>query len=145
MTTRILACALAMASLLASGTGTAQPLMPPRTYASGGIGSDGRDEMKAIARLYNLHLSFAQASTGAYIAGVAVGIRRAGSKRTEGICTDCGPWVYVSLVPGTYTVFATRDGVTQTGTVHVGSTPTQAVLYWPGQEPETRLPPGVPM
>lgn len=146
MATHIGACALA-AALFATiaGNAAAQPLLPPRTFASGGIGSDAREDMKAIASLYNLHLAFAQASTGAYIAGVAVSIRRAGSNRTEPVCTDCGPWVYVALAPGSYTVFATWEGVTQTRTVRVERKPTRAVLYWPGQEPDARLPAGVPM
>lgn len=40
--------------------------------------------------------------------------------------------------------FATSDGVTQTRTVRVERGPTRAVLYWPGREPDARLPAGVP-
>ena len=138
------ACIVAAACALA-GHPAAQPLLPPPTFASGGIGTDAREDMRAIASLYNLHLAFAQASSGAYVAGVAVSIRRTGSSRTEAICTDCGPWVYISLNPGTYTVIATSEGVTQTRTVKVESRPTRAVLYWPGAEADARLPPGMAM
>ena len=59
---RALMCLGLLGSLCASVA--AQPLLPPGTYASGGISSEGRAEMRAIRNLYNLHLAFAQAGTG---------------------------------------------------------------------------------
>ncbi|MGR4870454.1 hypothetical protein ACIPRI_16535 [Variovorax sp. LARHSF232] len=109
----------------------AQPLLPPGTYASGGISSEGRAEMRAIRSLYSLHLAFAQAGTGGYIAGLAVSLQHAGQARTTLVCQDCGPLVYIALAPGSYTVIATWEGVSRSQTVRVGATPTQAVLYWP--------------
>lgn len=126
---RTLMCMGLLGSLCAGVA--AQPLLPPGTYASGGISSEGRAEMRAIRSLYNLHLAFAQAGTGGYIAGLAVSLQRAGQARTTLVCQDCGPLVYIALAPGSYTVIATWEGVSRSQTVRVGATPTQAVLYWP--------------
>jgi hypothetical protein len=119
--------------LLGAGSGaTAQALLAPGSHISGGISDEGRAQMRLAGSLYNLRLEFAQAGTGGYIAGLAVSLQRAGHTRVEAVCQDCGPWVYIALDPGTYTVIATWEGVTRSTTVKVGrSGPTSAVLYWP--------------
>ena len=132
---RFIGAALCLGLLGACTGATAQTRLPPGTYTSGGISSEGRAEMRLIGPLYNLHLGFAQAGTGGYIAGLAVSLRRAGQTRTEAVCQDCGPWVYIALNPGTYTVIAIWDGVTRSKTVQVGRTPTEAILYWPAPPP----------
>src|SRR5688572_31470280 len=108
---RALMCLGLLGSLCAGVA--AQPLLPPGTYASGGISREGRAEMRAIRSLYNLHLAFAQAGTGSYIAGLALSLQRADQARTTLICQDCGPLVYIALAPGSYTVIATWEGVSR--------------------------------
>lgn len=129
---RFIGAALCLGLLGVGNGATAQARLAPGSYVSGGISDEGRAEMRLAGSLYNLRLEFAQAGTGGYIAGVAVSLRRAGQTRTEAVCQDCGPWVYIALDPGTYTVIATWDGVTRSTAVSVGSSrPTKAVLYWP--------------
>ena len=133
---RFMGAALCLGLLGAGNGAAAQARLVPGSYVSGGVSDEGRAEMRLAGSLYNLRLEFAQAGTGGYIAGLAVSLQRAGQERTEAVCQDCGPWVYIALDPGTYTVIATWEGVTRSRTVRVGSTPTRAVLYWPA-------PPGI--
>ena len=80
-------------------------------YMSGGIGIDEREVMQSWGGSYNLKLSFAETS-GTYLSDVKLLIED--EKGREVIrTTSNGPWFYVQLPPGTYTVKATFEDETK--------------------------------
>lgn len=76
-------------------------------YMSGGIGTEERDAMGKEAGSYNLKLSFAT-TTGQYIMKAEVMIKD--QKGQEIINTTSGPWFYIKLPPGKYTIETTFAG-----------------------------------
>lgn len=113
---------------------SASEALPPGSSASGGIGSEGQEEMRTGRALYNLRLTFAEATTGAYVAGVVVTIQPTGKKSFFGPYLDCGPLFHVALSPGSYEVTASYGGITRHKTVRVGTGATEATLYWPSSD-----------
>jgi len=107
------------------------PVLVPGAHASGGISYEGQQEMQATQDLYNLRLTFAEAQTGAYVAGVTVSVEAADRSASYGPFADCGPLFYVALSPGVYRVSASYAGLMRTKTIRVGRAVTQATLYWP--------------
>lgn len=99
------------------------------TYLSGGIGVDERDALRARAIDYNLRLSFAE-KTGHYLSDVEVVIRDAtGTTVLEAVSQ--GPWFFVKLPVGRYTVMATAIGKTyQQGASVRAAGQTQLNFYW---------------
>lgn len=77
---------------------------------SGGIGLDERQSMESSERDYNLKLAFA-APNGEYFDNVQVAIASAGGKKVYEGASD-GPWFFIKLPPGRYTVAATMNGKT---------------------------------
>jgi hypothetical protein len=136
MTTRR-AAFLAAAALLAlpgaSGLAFAvpSPVLAPGSHTTGGVSFEGRQEMQANQDLYNLRLTFAEAQTGAYLAGVTVTIEPADRSAPIGPFRDCGPLFHVALNPGVYRVVASYAGLARSKTIRVGKAATQATLYWP--------------
>ncbi|MBY8933666.1 MULTISPECIES: hypothetical protein [Pseudomonas] len=99
------------------------------TYLAGGI---GEDEAKAIQQSsgYNLHMTFAVGAQDEYTADVDVRIEKS-SGQTVLTLSQTGPLVYVQLLPGKYTVVATRKGETRHDVTDVGSgTPRNLVFHW---------------
>ncbi len=133
------ACALSVASLLLAASAslaqaqTAPALPSAGAHLSGGIGEEERLQMRDARDRYNLRLVFAQARSGAYLAGVDVAIDRPGAQVALGPYDAVGPWFFVRLDPGTYRIRATYDGVTQTRTVRVGRAASERVFYWPAR------------
>jgi hypothetical protein len=77
-------------------------------FMSGGYGVEERNQMRQAAKAYNLGLSFAGKSRG-YLTDVSVVI--ADDKGQQVLSTaNTGPWFYVQLPPGKYTVKATYNG-----------------------------------
>jgi hypothetical protein len=74
-------------------------------YMSGGIGVEERNQMRQAAKEYNLGLSFAGKSRG-YLTDVGVVITDDKGKQILS-AANTGPWFYVQLPPGKYTVKAT--------------------------------------
>jgi hypothetical protein len=107
------------------------PVLASGAHASGGISYEGQQEMQANQELYNLRLTFAEAQTGAYLAGVTVTIEPADKSAPLGPFTDCGPLFHVALRPGVYRVVASYAGLTRSKAIRVGKAATQATLYWP--------------
>ena len=112
----------------------ASPVLAPGTHASGGISYEGQQEMLATQDLYNLQLTFAEARTGAYVAGVTVWVETADRSASYGPFTDAGPLFHVMLSPGVYRVSASYAGVMRTKTIRVGKGATRATLYWPATD-----------
>ncbi len=77
-------------------------------YMSGGVGSEERATMEGRAREYNLRLAFA-AKSGPYISDVTLLIQDEKGKEIINTVTN-GPWFFIDLPPGTYSVKATFDG-----------------------------------
>ncbi len=76
-------------------------------YISGGVSSEERESMQAHARDYNLRLTFA-AKSGAYLAGVTLLIRDTKGSEIINAVTN-GPWFFIDLPPGNYSVTATFE------------------------------------
>ncbi len=76
-------------------------------YMSGGVSSEERESMQARARDYNLRLTFA-AKSGAYVAGATLLIRDNKGNEIINAVTN-GPWFFIDLPPGNYSVTATFE------------------------------------
>lgn len=88
-------------------------------FVSGGVGLENREEMRALASGYNLHMIFSTAE-GAYVADVAVEIKDADGGTVLRAVSD-GPWLYAKLPPGTYTVAVEQGGSTITKRIAVNA------------------------
>jgi hypothetical protein len=77
-------------------------------FMSGGIGVEERNQMRQAAKSYNLGLSFAGKSRG-YLTDVSVVITDDKGQQVLS-AANTGPWFYVQLPPGKYTVKATYNG-----------------------------------
>ena len=118
--TKTAACLATLLLLLASAVhpALAQSLPRPQTqggvtFVSGGVGDDSQQAMLAAKPDYNLHLLFAQAVSGGYFANLPVRITDATGAVVVS-ATSMGPFFYVRLKPGTYTVTAAHRGVPMT-------------------------------
>ena len=80
-------------------------------YLFGGVGSDEREAMEERAKGYNLKLIFAE-KRGAFISGVTVVIASAKGAEIASLMTE-GPWFYIQLPPGDYSVKASFKGETK--------------------------------
>ena len=74
-------------------------------YMHGGVGSKEREYMEERGKPYNVKFSFAD-KRGPYIAGVKIVLE--GENRTEIVnLVSEGPWFYIQLPAGTYSLKAT--------------------------------------
>jgi hypothetical protein len=80
-------------------------------YLFGGVSSNEREVMEARAKDYNLRLVFA-AKSGAYVSGVMVVLATANGAEIISVATT-GPWFYIQLPPGNYSVKASIGGDTK--------------------------------
>jgi hypothetical protein len=103
-------------------------------YMNGGVGVGERDAMRGAGRDFGLHLSFSEATSGHYVAGVDLSIADAHGG-TVFTLPNAGPWVYVDLPPGSYRVTADYQGRTQTQRVSVGDGGPAATAYLRWQAP----------
>ncbi len=116
-----LACATALTpfAIAAESTSAGSPAqmlsgMPPAPevqqengidFLTGGVGIDGRAQLKPLVKGMNLQLVFAEKQTGGYLAEVEVVI--ADSKGEEVLkLSDADPMLFATLEPGTYSVRA---------------------------------------
>ena len=80
-------------------------------YQFGGISSDEREAMEERAKGYNVKLVFAE-KRGSFVSGVSLQIGAA--KGTEVLAlTVEGPWFYIQLPPGEYSIKARLRGELQ--------------------------------
>jgi hypothetical protein len=77
-------------------------------FMSGGFGIEERNQMRQAAKSYNLGLSFAGKSRG-YLTDVNVVITDDKGRQVLS-AANTGPWFYVQLPPGKYTIKATYNG-----------------------------------
>ena len=80
-------------------------------YLFGGVSSDEREAMEERAKGYNVKLVFAE-KRGAFVSGVTLAISTTKGAEITSQKTD-GPWFYIQLPPGDYSVKATLKGETK--------------------------------
>lgn len=80
-------------------------------YMSGGIGSGEREAMEERAKGYNVKLVFA-ARDGSFISAVSIEIVTVKGAEVVSLTTD-GPWFYIQLPQGSYSVKAGFKGETK--------------------------------
>lgn len=121
-----------------SVAGAAHPVLAQETrttpagvaWMTGGAGQDEREAMQAQAREYNLAMTFANRTSGAFRADVSVQVYDA---RGEVVLAarDAGPLLFARLAPGTYRVSAKALGRTQSQQVAVPHEGTRELyFYW---------------
>jgi hypothetical protein len=142
--TRRLTLSLLTAALLGAAAGAASPLWAASDAAtapvlSGGVGEGERAKLAEEARGYNLKLVFTM-STGSYIAEVPFQVLRGGKTVVDE--TSKGPWAFVKLAPGRYTVKANFEGKAQTRQVDVPKSGQKRVAFsWPASQRVAEQPP----
>ena len=99
-------------------------------YMTGGVGIGEREKMENWAENYNLKLSFAE-EAGVYLADVSVVVEDQRGKQLINM-TSNGPWLYLQLPPGDYTVRATVNSETkQSKNVHLeNGTRVTRIMRW---------------
>ena len=78
----------------------------------GGIGEDERNEMLMQHADYNLRLAFAAKGSGGFVSDVQVVVADAAKNEVARVTSD-GPWCWLRLAPGRYSVTATWGGKAQ--------------------------------
>lgn len=134
MSARSRVCALAFAGALvmlgAQGAAHAQTqVVVPVPFLTGGIGLGEREALtqEAAQGGYNLKVVTAAAG-GAYVADVSVHI--SDRQGTEVLQTALdGPWLFVKLPPGKYTVIASDGKQTQKRSVELSGKGMREVMF----------------
>ena len=105
------------------------------TYISGGVGSDEKKVMQAIAQDYNLRITNAD-KDGHFTAGTDLMIT--GKKDVKIIsATNTGPLFYARLAAGRYKITATHRGVEEVRNIQVvGDKSVNVYLRWQPQQSE---------
>lgn len=101
------------------------------TFVSGGIGESERKAIQAVKGDYNLNMLFALKGTGEFIADINVRIADAKDTTLVETVTE-GPYLFVRLMPGSYTVSAEKNGhlMHQKAVVN-NKHATSLSFYWP--------------
>jgi hypothetical protein len=80
-------------------------------YINGGIGSEEAEDFRAKAHAYNLRLYLSEGKTGHFITDAPLSITdKKGNVRFTSI--SAGPFLFLQLNNGTYTITAEHNGVT---------------------------------
>ena len=141
---RLLWFALLFLAGLAQGQALAVRESGAARFVSGGVGEEERATLAPMRAQFNLHLTFAVARSGNYLADVEVTLREASGREVLSAKAE-GPWFLARLAPGRYTLSADYGGAVQTRTLTVRkSGVAEAFLYWDdpaalegrGMEPE---------
>lgn len=124
----VLAMTFACAGL--AGAGETAPAAAGKVQVlSGGTGAGAREKLAEQARGYNLKLVFTF-STGNFLSDVPFQILRGGTVIVDEVAQ--GPWAFVKLPAGSYTVKATYGDLTQTRKVSVADKGQKSLPFsWP--------------
>lgn len=133
---RTITCAIALGAGAATVFAQEDVAAPPvRTdhdieYRSGGVGTDEREALFAVAEDYGLKLVFAAEDKSDYHADVAVSVAdRAGQTIFE--ASNTGPYLFVALPPGKYELTAKHGDEAKSKSVTVAQgKQTAAAFYW---------------
>lgn len=129
-------CFLVSLSVFADEPAVSPPILKPQTqndvtFVSGGIGESERNAIQAVKGDYNLTMLFALKGSGEFIADINVRISDAKGNALVETVTD-GPYLFVKLMPGDYTVSAEKNGhVMQQKAVVNDRHATSLSFYWP--------------
>ena len=96
-------------------------------YVSGGVGDEEQQALEAMKARFNLKLVFA-GSSGEYLADIAVRIQDQ-QGNTVFQANANGPWFYVSLPAGTYTVQASGFGKSLERKIELSSGKLREVIF----------------
>lgn len=86
-------------------------------YVSGGIGDEEMAQLKSVEQDYNVHVMLSS-KDGAYVAKVSLRMLNAQGQEVL-LVNNAGPFVYIKLPAGGYTLEATRNGETRKANVKV--------------------------
>lgn len=129
----MLAGVLAMLAVFATGMeqgpGYTSGAMNDVPFMTGGVGMNERVRMEMAAEDYNLKIALTTAS-GAYLAQIPLTIRNDNGEVAFETRTT-GPWLYVNLPEGRYTVAAEYDGTTRERKLQLGVGTEKIILQWP--------------
>jgi hypothetical protein len=123
--------ALAAAMPASGAAGKAGSSSEQARVLSGGVGAGERERLAQEARDYDLKLVFTS-TKGAYLADVPVQVMD-GKGHVVADAVSQGPWMFVDLPHGNYTIKATFDGKSETRKVTVGKS--QKVVQFRWSEP----------
>jgi len=117
---------------LMSVSAAMQPSTTPAgsAYVTGGVSDDERIEMQKSREQYSLWVMTAARKSGAYLSDVHLTITDSNKKVVFDAPID-GPWLFLDLPLGRYTIAATYKGETQHNvtTIHAGDHH-QAIFYF---------------
>jgi hypothetical protein len=130
---------IALAATMAIGSALAiqaHAQLPPAQmqggteYVTGGFGLDESTAFKQAMSQYPLALTFASRDEGtaAYAADVQVVIRNKDDATVLNVTSE-GPYLLARLAPGSYQVFATYNGQTQSRQITIGQAGTVRVTF----------------
>lgn len=96
-------------------------------YATGGVGFGERARLQTMAKDYNLRLIFAE-NTGAYLANINVKIQDNKGKNLMDTTAN-GPWFFVKVPQGQYTVIVSHLGKKETKKVAVRNGGSRVITF----------------
>lgn len=101
------------------------------TYVSGGICAEEVNFMKGIAQHFPLEIVLVQQEEGkeVYIADVNVSLQNAQQEEVLSVVTE-GPFLFVNLPDGKYTITAIYHDVEQKKQVNISKKHSRVVLLW---------------
>jgi hypothetical protein len=125
---------LVIASVLAAVAGPAFALVrgttdTGRDYVTGGIGSDEMATLRQERSRYPLAVLTAATGTGAYLSDVHLHIVDEHAQAVLDVVMD-GPWLYVDLPPGRYTIEAGLDGKIKKSSLTLASGAHQQATFY---------------
>ena len=143
---RLLALSMAVGFTVSAPNAAAQSVQEGRTaqdrrYIAGGIGLEESEPMKAMAREFPLSITVT-AKSGAYLADSHIRIQDAKGQMVLDTQLD-SPYLLVDLVPGKYSVEATRQGKTQQRSVDIAAKVPAKIAFSfdvPGDRPPGNAP-----
>lgn len=104
------------------------------SYVSGGVGTQEQEALQQAKSDFNLHLLFAVAESGAFLARVPISIADESGQVLVEAVSD-GPYFYAKVPTGTYTVSAENSGNVQTRTLTVPASGTVSEDFrWPAAQ-----------
>jgi len=98
-------------------------------YMTGGVSKGERAEMEKRSNDYNLKIILA-AKSGAYLANIPVTICEDGGEPVLMSTRADGPWLYVRLPEGRYTIKAVHEGREKKKTVQVDQGLKLIIFHW---------------
>lgn len=110
------------------------------TYVTGGVCSEEVNFMKGIAQHFPLEIVLVQQANGKeiYIADVNVSLHNAQQEEVLYVVTD-GPFLFVNLPDGKYTINATYHDIKQTKQVNITKKHSRVVMLWDDKQADNSV------